>query len=156
MIKTNCWVDGGCKQSTGLSGIGVLIKSVEDNKILVEEYRGIGKATNNIAEYKALILGLQYLYTIKSDYAKIHTDSKLVYSQLTCKKCLKQRCDCNVGTLYSVKNRGLKSLNIEAKGLLDLLQTSIKNVDIVHIGREYNEEADALATLGIEYGNRIK
>ena len=95
-------------------------------------HRYIGTATNNQAEYQALIEGLKAVTDWKPDRLEIYLDSKLVVEQL------------NGG--YRVKNPELQPLHRQAKELLD----GFSEVVVAHVDRERNRGADALANRALD------
>ncbi len=95
-------------------------------------HRFIGAATNNEAEYQALIDGLKAVAEWKPDRLEIYLDSQLVVEQI------KGR--------YRVKKPELKPLHEKAKELLD----SFADFEITHVERERNHGADALANLALD------
>ncbi len=120
------FVDGACSGTPGPAGIANVIK--RGNKTVAEIARAIGEATNNIAEYSALVYALQEALVLKAARLKISTDSELVFYQLT-------------GS-YKVKDQKLKFLYEQVQQL----KRGFQNVELVHIPREQNKEADKLAT----------
>lgn len=127
------YCDGASSGNPGHSGIGVVITLTgEDAGILgtnkqhdISEY--IGEATNNVAEYSALIKGLETARELGIRKIKVYLDSELLVRQMN--------------GIYKVKNKNLISLWKKAKDIL-------KDFDICkisHVRRELNKEADALA-----------
>lgn len=127
----NVWCDGGARGNPGPAGIGFLIKNTEGIK--VKQYcEYLGKATNNIAEYTALIRSLEFAKNIgQIDKLNIFMDSELVVKQIKGE--------------YKVKNEGLKPLYLKAKSLL-----SNCNFSINHVARSDNKEADLLVNKAID------
>ncbi|MFA5084736.1 MAG: ribonuclease HI family protein, partial [Candidatus Omnitrophota bacterium] len=123
--KIEIYVDGGSRGNPGPSGVGVLILDA-GGKRLKEISKYIGEATNNIAEYNALLYGLEEALILKADEIVVNLDSELVAKQLT-------------GD-YRVKDAGLKPLFERAMNMLK----SFKSFEIRHIEREKNKEADKL------------
>ncbi|MCL0037426.1 ribonuclease HI family protein [Thermodesulfovibrionales bacterium] len=122
--KAILFCDGASSGNPGYSGIGILM--IIGNR----EYRisaHIGIATNNIAEYTALIKGIQEAKKHGVAVVDIHTDSELVVRQIKGQ--------------YRVKSRNLIRLYEEVISLLK----GFKSYSIIHIPREKNAEADALA-----------
>ena len=121
--------DGGAKGNPGPAAIGVVINIGGDVK---EYHQAIGRTTNNVAEYRAVLFALQKLKQLlgKDDARKAHiklkTDSELVTKQINGK--------------YKVKNEQLKALFID---LWNLLQ-DFDNITISSIPREQNDAADKL------------
>jgi len=124
------FVDGACSGNPGPAAIGVVINQGE--KRLKEISRSIGEATNNIAEYSALICALQEALILKASDLKVFTDSELVFKQVTGK--------------YKVKNQNMKNLCEQVQQLL----RGFQKVDFQHVLREKNKEADRLATSAIQ------
>jgi ribonuclease HI len=94
--------------------------------------RYIGKATNNVAEYLALIEGLNAVSEWKPDRVEVYLDSKLVVEQ--------------VRGNYRVKNAALAPLHARATKLM----AALPEVEIRHVAREKNKGADALANRAID------
>ncbi len=124
------FVDGACSGNPGQSGIGVVISS--QGKVVKEISKAIGEATNNIAEYSALIYALQEAMIMKATKLQIFTDSELMFRQLT--------------GAYKVKNEKLKFLFDQAQHLI----SGFDHIDIQHVRREKNKQADKLATEAIK------
>lgn len=125
------FIDGACQGNPGPAGIGVVLA---DEKNIIKEFsQPIGEATNNIAEYSALIFGLIQALSLKAKKIQVYCDSELVCHQV-CGR-------------YKVKNIKLKFLYQQALGLLQCFQS----VDIRHIGRLENTKADQLATRSLQY-----
>jgi ribonuclease HI len=119
--------DGGARPNPGPASVGIEIKSV-DGKFAKEISRDIGHATNNEAEYRALIMGLQELVELGAAHVNIEMDSQLVVRQ--------------VNGQYRVKKEELKPLYNEVKGFLK----KFTSYTLEHIPREKNTVADALAS----------
>lgn len=119
--------DGASSGNPGESGIGVLIRfsanSVQDHRI--SEY--IGVATNNVAEYSALIRGLEEARSLGVRNITVFLDSELVVRQ--------------INGHYRVRNGNLKAFWSRAMHILRDFDSYI----ITHVGRERNREADTLA-----------
>ena len=124
------YIDGASKGNPGPAGVGVVI--CEGAEVVKNISRYIGRATNNIAEYNALIYALEEALILKSENLKIYTDSELLYRQFQGE--------------YKVKNPEIKVLFIRAMHLMKVF----KGVSFVHIPREKNRGADKLATLAVK------
>ncbi len=124
------YIDGASKGNPGHSGVGVVI--YRDGQELKQISNYIGKATNNIAEYTALIYALEEALLLKAKTLKINTDSQLLARQ--------------VNKIYKVKHEGLVSLYQRALRLL----SGFEKVTVNHIPREENTYADKLATKAIK------
>jgi ribonuclease HI len=133
MIKENyrLYSDGACRGNPGIGGAGAVITDANDN-ILWEGKEFIGHCTNNIAEYKALILGLKGALAQGYQHLEIYLDSELLANQ--------------INGSYKVKNEMLHVLMQEVKSLL----SSFESVQVKHVLRCHNERADKLANLAID------
>lgn len=134
--RIEIYVDGGSRGNPGPSGVGVVILDA-GGKRLKEISKYIGETTNNIAEYNALIYGLEEALILRIDEIVVNLDSELVARQLT-------------GD-YRVKDPGLKPLFERAMNMLK----SFKSFEIRHIEREKNKEADKLVNKAINLANLI-
>jgi len=122
--------DGACSGNPGPAGVGVVLK--ENDKNIKEFSKYIGDATNNIAEYTALIYALQEALKERADVVNAFVDSELVYKQV-------------IGE-YKVKNEKIKQLHDQVLNLMEGFQ----QVNLRHVLREYNKEADNLASSAIK------
>lgn len=135
--------DGGARGNPGPAGIGVLIERDKqanretdnsDNRVEISKY--IGEATNNQAEYQAVVEALKYIkenYSEEDIEVKFYLDSELVVEQLSGK--------------YKVKNEGLKPLFWEAR---DLILKLGGKISFFHVLREKNQVADKLVNKAID------
>jgi ribonuclease HI len=125
------YTDGAARGNPGPAGLGVVIE--DDQGLRLRGLcRYIGTATNNQAEYLALLEGLKAIQEWKPDRVEVYLDSKLVAEQ--------------VQGRYRVKNAGLAPLHREASRLM----SSFAEVDVKHVPREKNKGADALANKAID------
>ena len=124
------FVDGACKGNPGSAGIGVLLTDTEGVTV-VEIGEGIGQTTNNVAEYKALIRGLEEAQARGAARVTVHTDSQLMARQMEGR--------------YKINAPHLKALQLEAQALCRLFPGG---VTLTHILREGNARADQLANEG--------
>ncbi|MDD4859240.1 MAG: ribonuclease HI family protein [Dehalococcoidales bacterium] len=131
MTRAIIYTDGAARGNPGPAALGVVIKD-EQNKILACLSRRLGVTTNNQAEYRALIAGLQQAISLGAKEVEIRSDSELMVRQLTGR--------------YRVKNAGLKPLYDEAVKLL----SRFTRCSYVNIPREQNCEADALANRALD------
>jgi len=120
------FIDGASKGNPGPAGIGILILDKNENEISKISER-IDEATNNVAEYKALLRAIIECQKLKLLSVKFYTDSQLLARQ--------------INGMYKIKDQRLKSLYIKIKGKL----LGFKNWEITHIPREKNAIADKLA-----------
>ncbi|MGQ9486535.1 MAG: ribonuclease HI family protein [Armatimonadota bacterium] len=120
------YIDGASKGNPGWAGIGVVLCN-EAGEPVKEISESIGVATNNVAEYRALIRGLEEARAMGWDSVEVYTDSELLVRQLNGQ--------------YEVHARHLVPLHRRALQLLKLFKTAW----IYHIPREQNARADRLA-----------
>jgi ribonuclease HI len=125
--------DGASKGNPGPAGIGAVIKDPM-GKNLAEIAKPIGIATNNVAEYSALLEALKVCDRRKWTPVEVFSDSELLVKQLKGE--------------YKVKHPGIRPLHAKARGFLARLGCE----RIQHIPREENEEADRLSNLGVARG----
>lgn len=123
--------DGGARGNPGPAGIGVVIKSESGD--MVYQYGGfIGVATNNVAEYKALIKALEEARHLGAGEVRIQMDSELIVKQMQ--------------GVYKIKEPTLKGLAQEVFGLLN----NFSKFSFHHVRREFNKEADAMVNQAID------
>ena len=138
--KLFIYTDGGARGNPGPAAIGVVIQETSDKRQETSRRYGeaIGNATNNVAEYKAVIFGLKKAKSLlggkKAEEAEIEVraDSELIVSQLNGK--------------YKIKEESLKSLFIDVWNL----KQDFKSVSFIHIPREKNREADILVNQALD------
>ena len=124
--KTVIFADGASRGNPGPAAIGVTIKD-ERGRLITSISQRIGKATNNQAEYRAIIAALEEAIRLGAKRVDIKMDSELVVKQINGE--------------YRVKKVTLKPLYQRVKQL----QSSLESFTITHIPREQNAEADKLA-----------
>jgi len=124
-------VDGCARGNPGHAGCGLVIKDAEE-RILVKKARYIGVATNNVAEYTALIDGFREAVDLGAQEVTVLADSELVVRQMT--------------GAYKVKDVKLKELFAEAQRL----SRNFSSAKFVHVERKNNKEADLLANDAVD------
>jgi len=132
------YTDGASRGNPGESGIGLIVKD-ETGKEILTLHGYIGQATNNIAEYTALLELLKKVKKMECSHLIVHSDSELMVRQ--------------INGLYKVKDHGLKKY-FERVGRL--LKNAPFTVELVHIPRERNLDADRLANMGIDSKKRLR
>ena len=131
--KLIIFTDGGARGNPGPAGIGVVIAD-ENGKVISLHKKYIGGATNNVAEYRALVLALQTAAQMGAAHLQIRMDSELIVRQMQGK--------------YKIKDAGLKILAAEVFQLIN----KFKNVEFSHVFREQNKIADKLVNEAIDAG----
>jgi ribonuclease HI len=124
-VKARLSTDGGSRGNPGPAAYGYVLES-EDGHVLDARGETIGVATNNVAEYRCLIAGLETAVARGVDELEVISDSELLVNQM--------RGD------YKVKNETLRELVAEANALADRL----RKVRYTAVRRERNELADQL------------
>jgi len=118
--------DGGARGNPGPGGAGIILRA-PDGTIVCRGGAFLGSVTNNVAEYEALLWGLRAALAHGAARLEVRADSELVVKQLRGE--------------YRVKNEGLRPLFVAAQGL----RRGFEEIEFVHVRREQNAEADALA-----------
>ena len=128
MIEVFC--DGGARGNPGPAAWGFVIK--KDGRTIKEDCGYIGIATNNFAEYTALVKALSYLRkNFEGESAKVYLDSKLAASQLSGE--------------YEIKNLTIAKLVRQVREL----EKGLGSIVYTHIPREQNKEADKLVNIAL-------
>ncbi len=129
-MKHQVFCDGASRSNPGDASIGVSISL--DGKEIHTISREIGIATNNEAEYQALIDGLNYCIDNSINEVDVFLDSKLVIEQ--------------VNKNYKVKAHNLKEFNSQVENMIK----EFKYIEFNHVYREDNKRADQLANLALD------
>ena len=123
--------DGASRGNPGPAGAGAQITG-PDGSVLAEVAEGLGETTNNVAEYTAVILGLERALDLGATEVLLRSDSQLLVNQLTGR--------------YRVKTAHLQPLHRRVRELGARFDT----IEYEHVRRERNTEADRLANLGVD------
>jgi dinuclear metal center YbgI/SA1388 family protein len=129
--RYHLYTDGGARGNPGPAGIGARLMTAGGD-VVEDLAASIGHATNNVAEYQALIAGLEIALDRRVERLDVFLDSELVVKQ--------------VNGQYKVKDAGLKPLHRQAC----LLLSKFHEVDVRHVRREQNSAADALVNQAID------
>ncbi|HEY1449326.1 MAG TPA: ribonuclease HI family protein [Solirubrobacteraceae bacterium] len=130
-MKVVVHVDGGARGNPGPAAAACVV-SAPDGQSLGERAQLLGKATNNVAEYRALLLGLELARELRADEVEVIGDSELIAKQV-------------LGQ-YKVKNADMRTLHAEALvALAQFADWSIRTVP-----RAQNAEADALVNAALD------
>ncbi|TRZ49165.1 reverse transcriptase-like protein [bacterium] len=130
MKEIEIYIDGASKGNPGPSSIGVVV--CQNGRTVKNIATYIGNATNNVAEYTALIYGLEECLILGAESIRVNTDSELLYKQLN--------------RLYKIKSVNIIGLYNQATHLL----SAFKKTCVNHIPREKNRGADKLANKAIK------
>ncbi|XP_039784092.1 uncharacterized protein LOC120650866 isoform X1 [Panicum virgatum] len=128
--------DGASKGNPGKAGAGAVLMT-EDGRVISRLREGLGIVTNNVAEYRGLILGLKYAIRHGFRRIKVHGDSQLVCNQ--------------VNGVWQTKHQNMMELCNEVRRLKE----NFLSFEITHVRREWNAEADRQANIGITLGSGV-
>jgi len=124
-------IDGASRGNPGEAGFGVFVAG-EDNQPIAELYGYLGRATNNVAEYQALLHALRYALAHGARKVRVFSDSELVVKQ--------------VDGRYRVRHPDMLPLHREATTLL----RKFDQASLTHVRREFNKDADRLANRALD------
>src|SRR3989440_1852533 len=130
-VKARLFTDGGARGNPGPAAYGYVLEA-EDGTVLDARGETIGVATNNVAEYRALIAGLEKAVDLGIDELEVVSDSELLVKQMQGE--------------YRVKNEALRELNDEA----NFLERKLGRVRYKAVRREHNELADKLVNEALD------
>jgi ribonuclease HI len=130
-VKVVVHVDGGARGNPGPAAIGIVVSDA-DGRLVEEVAEAIGETTNNVAEYRALLRGLERARALGADEVEVIGDSELVAKQISGQ--------------YKVKHAGLRPLHAEAlQSLANFAGWSVRTVP-----RAQNSAADALVNAALD------
>jgi ribonuclease HI len=130
-VKARLFTDGGARGNPGPAASAYVLEA-EDGTILAARGEAIGLATNNVAEYRALVAGLQNAVEVGVSELEVVSDSELMVKQMRGE--------------YRVKNQALIALSVEAAALA----RRIPKVTYTAVRREHNELADRLVNEALD------
>ncbi|MEJ7789465.1 MAG: ribonuclease HI family protein [Thermoleophilaceae bacterium] len=130
-MKVVVHVDGGARGNPGPAAAGA-VAADPGGEVLLERGLYIGEATNNVAEYRAVLLGLELARELGASDVEVVNDSELVSKQ--------------IGGQYKVKHAGLKPLYLEAMREL----RGFEKWKVRSVRRESNERADELVNQALD------
>jgi ribonuclease HI len=131
LAKLTVNVDGGARGNPGPAAIGAVVRDA-DGEVLEERGERIGRATNNVAEYRALLLGIELAAALGASELELVGDSELIVRQVEGK--------------YKVKDATMKELHAKVKTALKPFQSW----SIRHVRREHNADADRLVNAALD------
>src|SRR2546428_8586162 len=126
------WTDGGARGNPGPAAFAYVLEG-EDGSTLAAHGETIGTATNNVAEYRGLVAGLEKAIELGVDELEVVSDSELLVKQMEGE--------------YRVKNEALRELNDEANSL----ERKLGRVRYKAVRREHNELADKLVNEALDH-----
>ncbi|HZT41327.1 MAG TPA: ribonuclease HI family protein [Chthonomonadaceae bacterium] len=137
MEKWTAHVDGAARGNPGPAGIGVVITDAT-GAVVKEIGEPLGRTTNNVAEYTAMIRALEEARALGCDCIAVYTDSELMAHQ--------------VNGRYAVKAAHLLPLFQRVRRLLSQFHSAC----VIHVRREQNKRADALSNIGADKAEGVK
>jgi ribonuclease HI len=130
-VKALLWTDGGARGNPGPAAYAYVLET-EDGTVLDARGEPIGIATNNVAEYSALVAGLRRAHELGVTEVELRSDSELMVKQMRGE--------------YRVKNRDLQALFLDASRAA----RGVGRVTYTHVRREHNELADRLVNEALD------
>jgi ribonuclease H / adenosylcobalamin/alpha-ribazole phosphatase len=130
-VKARLSTDGGSRGNPGPAAFGYVLET-DDGTVLAAHGETIGKATNNVAEYRGLLAGLEKALELAVDELEVVSDSELLVKQMRGE--------------YKVKNEALQELSEEARRLARRL----RSVAYTAVRREHNDLADRLVNEALD------
>ena len=137
-LRVTINVDGGAKGNPGPAAAGVVVSCADDGTVLHQAGIFLGRATNNVAEYSALLAGLQAALGLGAGQVEVLSDSELIVRQMNGE--------------YRVRNDGLVPLHGKAKSLAE----KFGRFKITHVSRDRNKQADRLVNLALKAGRNVE
>jgi ribonuclease HI len=130
-LALKLYIDGAARGNPGPAAVGCVVLNMNDS-VLIEKGKTIGHATNNVAEYRALLYGLELVKSFSPGSVTIYSDSELLVKQMKGE--------------YKTRDSNLKKLKNEA----EIHLKSIKYVKFNAISRSLNKTADSLANRSLD------
>jgi len=130
-LEARLFIDGGARGNPGPAAFAYVLEA-EDGTVLDARGEAIGVATNNVAEYRALVAGLEKAQELGVDELEVVSDSELLVKQMRGE--------------YKVKNEALRELSLQASGLA----RKLGSVTYTAVRREHNELADQLVNEALD------
>ncbi len=130
-MKAKLFTDGGSRGNPGPAAYGFVLED-EHGEVIAAEGKAIGRATNNVAEYSAVVAGLERALELGVDDVVVVSDSELLVKQMRGE--------------YKIKNETLRGLSLDAASLARRVGT----VEYTSVRREENELADRLVNEALD------
>jgi len=130
-VKGRLYTDGGARGNPGPAAFGYVLEDA-DGEVIAQHGEAIGIATNNVAEYSALVAGLRKAIEAGVDTLEVVSDSELLVKQMRGE--------------YRVKNEALRGLSVQASRL----GRELGSVEYTHVKRAHNELADRLVNEALD------
>lgn len=124
--------DGAARGNPGPAGAGAILRDAATGVVLAEVAEGLGRATNNVAEWTAVRLALEEARRLGASRVDLRMDSELVARQIT--------------GIYRVKHPDLKPIHASVMAML----RGFEGYTVGHVPRELNKDADRLSNVAID------
>ncbi|MGL5866381.1 MAG: reverse transcriptase-like protein [Dermatophilaceae bacterium] len=129
--------DGGSRGNPGIAGYGALVRDTDTGALLAERAEPLGRASNNVAEYRGLIAGLSAVVALDpSAEVLVRMDSKLVVEQMSGR--------------WKIKHPDMRALALEAREVARRISDGGGSVRYTWIPRAENAAADALSNVAMD------
>jgi probable phosphoglycerate mutase len=131
-LRILAYTDGAARGNPGPAGAGAILRDAADGTVLAEIAEGLGRATNNVAEWTAVRLALEKARELGASHVDLRMDSELVARQIS--------------GVYRVKHPDLKPIH-------SAVMTMLRDLDgytVGHVPRELNKDADRLSNIAID------
>jgi ribonuclease HI len=126
------YTDGAARGNPGPAGAGAILRDAADGTVVAEIAEPLGRATNNVAEWTAVLLALEEARRLGATHVDLRMDSELVSRQIS--------------GVYRVKHPDLKPIHAAAMELL----RSLEGYTVGHVPRALNKDADRLSNVAID------
>jgi len=126
------YTDGAARGNPGPAGAGAILRDAADGTVVAEIAEPLGRATNNVAEWTAVLLALEEARRLGATHVDLRMDSELVARQIS--------------GIYRVKHPDLKPIHAAAMALL----RSFGGYTVGHVPRALNKDADRLSNIAID------
>ena len=134
MRRLLIYTDGAARGNPGPAGAGAIIRDAVTGEVLAEIAEPLGHATNNVAEWTAVLLALEAARRLGATHVDLRMDSELVARQIS--------------GIYRVKHPDLKPIHAKAMELL----RGFEGYTVGHVPRELNKDADRLSNVAVDLG----
>jgi ribonuclease HI len=124
--------DGAARGNPGPAGAGAILRDASDGRTVAEIAEPLGRATNNVAEWTAVLLALEEARRLGATHVDLRMDSELVARQIT--------------GIYRVKHPDLKPIHTRVMALL----RALGGYTVGHVPRALNKDADRLSNVAID------
>lgn len=129
--------DGGSRGNPGVAGYGALVRDVDTGELLVELAAPLGRASNNVAEYRGMLAGLRAAHTIDpAADVEVAMDSKLVVEQMSGR--------------WKIKHPDMRGLALQGRDIVAEISGAGGSVEFTWLPRDANADADALSNRGMD------